>query len=526
MTIAPDIAERLGRYERVQLRADLSALSDEDREVLDLLIEASRHLDEIFLRQVGGEELAEMRERLRLMGGANAADALAFFDLNFGPWDRLDERAPFVGDTPHPKGAGYYPRDMTKEEFEQWVADHPEDAEAMRSLTTLIRRDGDRLVAIPYRDAFLGPLEFSAKSLKGAAATTGNASLARFLELRAEAFLTDDYYESDLAWMDVDAPVEITIGPYETYEDELFGYKAAFESFVTVALPEESTALSRFKEELPWLERNLPIPDEHKNLNRGTESPIRVADAVFTSGEAHSGVATLAFNLPNDERVREAKGSKKVLLKNHIQAKYNAMLVPIAQRVLAPGDAANVSFDAFFAEVLHHELAHGLGPGRIVKDGRETEVRLELREHYATIEEAKADVLGVYNIFALIDRGLIEPEMGTALEPTYVAGLFRSARFGLDEAHGQGVVAQFNYLLEKGALEVSDSGEFRVVPELFADGLRDLLTDLLMLQAEGDFEATAAFLERYGKATPALRSAVDRLSDVPVDIFPVYEAAG
>jgi len=325
--------------------------------------------------------------------------------------------------------------------------------------------------------------------------------------------------------MDLDAPVEVTIGPYEIYEDSLFGYKAAFEAFVTVNLPDQSAALERYKALLPSLERNLPIPDEHKNFGRGSESPIRVVDVLFTGGDTKAGVQTLAFNLPNDERVREEKGSKKVLLRNVMRAKYDSILTPIAERVLVPEDRDRISFDAYFNQVLQHELAHGLGPGNITVDGRETEVRLELKELYSTLEEAKADVMGVYSILHLVEEGEMDAEILETLEPTYVAGLFRSARFGLHEAHGRGVVSQFNYLLEKGALEVTDEGHFRTVTEVFPGAIEELLNEMLMLQARGDYDGTSAFLNKYGVATPALEGAIDKLHDVPVDIRPIYPDA-
>lgn len=522
MTIAPDIEDRLAQFSPTELEADLSALSSEDREVLALLIDAARLMDRIFLRQVWTGN-PEMAEDLEALSGPLAATAREYFRINFGPWDRLADMEPFLGDMPHPEGAGYYPVDMSREEFKEWVDAHPESEEAFRSLYTVIRRTGDGgLTAVPYSEAYSEWLEPAAELLRRAAEVTSHESLARFLRLRADAFSTDDYYESDLAWMDLDAPVEVTIGPYETYEDDLFGYKAAFEAFVTVTLPEESAALTRYKEELPWLERNLPIPDHHKNLDRGTESPIRVVDEVFTGGDTKAGVQTLAFNLPNDERVREVKGSKKVLLRNIMRAKYDKILVPIAARTLASEQVDRVDFDAYFNFILHHELSHGLGPGKIEVDGRETEVRFELKELYSTIEEAKADVLGVYNILALVERGVMPASLLDHLEPTYVAGLFRSARFGLGEAHGQGVVSQFNYLLEQGALEVDETGRFRAVSERFPGAIRELARELLMLQARGDYEGTARFLEAYGRATPELSRAIDRLSEVPVDVRPVY----
>ena len=523
LRVAGDVEERLARFAPTELTVDLAGLPASERQALEHLLEAARPMDEIFLRQVwrGNPEL-----RARLAAGDYDDAVRAYFELNFGPWDRLDEMEPFVGDHPHPPGAGYYPEDLTAAELEAWIDAHPEDAEALTSLTTLVTRDdAGGLVAVPYSEAFAEWLEPAAESLRRAAAATGNESLRRFLELRAAAFATDDYYESDLAWMDLDSPVEVTIGPYETYEDSLMGYKAAFECFLTVALPDDSAALDRFKAELPWLERNLPIPDEHKNFDRGTDSPIRVVDVVFTAGDTKAGVQTLAFNLPNDERVREAKGSKKVLLKNVIRAKYDQILVPIAERVLTGEAAARVDFDAYFSEILHHELSHGLGPGKITVDGRETEVRLELKELYSTMEEAKADVTGVYNIFALADRGLVGEEITSTIEATYVAGLFRSARFGLHEAHGRGVVSQFNYLLEKGALAIDDEGRFRPVSERFREAIGEITAELLMLQATGDYDGTAAFLDRYGRATPEIEAAIARLDEVPVDVRPIYPMA-
>jgi len=524
LEVVSNIAERLARFEPTELVADLSNLSQEERQVLEILVEAARFMDEIFLRQVW-QGNPELHAALQGAEGSEMEATRTYFDISFGPWDRLEEMEPFLGTRSHPPGAGYYPEDMDPEEFEGWIAEHPEDEEAFTSEFTVIRRQDGGLVAVPYAQEYRQWLEPAIAKLRQAAEATDNASLESFLSLRADAFENDDYYDSDVAWMDLDSPVEVTIGPYETYEDSLFGYKAAYEAFVTVALSAESEALEGFKLELPWLELNLPIPDEHKNLDRGTESPIRVVDVLFVAGDTKAGVQTLAFNLPNDERVREAKGSKKVMLRNILRAKFDKILVPIAERVLAPEDLARVSFDAFFNESLHHELSHGLGPGLINIDGRDTEVRLELKELYSTMEEAKADVMGIYNILALIDKGVMPKELRESLEATYVAGLFRAARFGVHEAHGQGVVSQFNYLLEKGALVVDSEGRFHALSEEFPAAIETLLNEMLMLQATGDYEGTARFLETYGKATEPLLKAIGRLDDVPVDIRPSFPQA-
>jgi hypothetical protein len=524
LAIAPDVEARLARLAPAEIAADLDGLPESERRALVEILAAAREMDPIFRRQVSADNPAIERELARGQGTLLEA-ARRLFYLMQGPWDRIDADAPFIGTEPKPPGAGFYPEDLTKEELEAWIAAHPEDRAAFVSERTVIVREGDRLRAVPYPEAYRENLVRAAQRLRIAAEMTANESLKRFLVTRAGAFLSNEYTESDMAWMDLDAPVEVTIGPYETYEDALFGYKAAFEAFVTIALPEESKALARYKEQLPWLERNLPIPDEQKNLKRGTESPIRVVDVVFTSGDANRGVKTIAFNLPNDEKVREAKGSKKVLLRNVIRAKYERMLVPIAERTLAADDAKRVSFEAFFDEVLHHELSHGLGPGNIVKDGKPTEVRLELQELYSTLEEAKADVMGIYNILALVERGEMPKELRASLDPTYVAGLFRSARFGIHEAHGQGVVAQFNFLLEKGALAIDAEGRYRTVPAKFPGAIRDLLREMLTLQATGDYAGTKRFLERYGRPTPPLEAAIERLEDLPVDLDARYDQA-
>ncbi|MEX1310135.1 MAG: peptidase, partial [Candidatus Sulfomarinibacteraceae bacterium] len=418
-----------------------------------------------------------------------------------------------------------YPEDMTEQEFNAWLEEHPDDRDAFTSLHTLVRRDGDRLVAVPYSEAFAEPLGRAAKALRAAAAATDNDSLRRFLELRAAAFATDDYYESDMAWMDLDSDIEVVIGPYETYEDSLFGYKAAFECFICVAQPEDSARLAVFKSELPFLEANLPIPDEHKNLDRGAESPIRVVDELYATGDTRAGVQTIAFNLPNDERVREAKGSKKVLLKNVMKAKYDGILVPIAEAVLPADEVDRVSFEAFFQFTLHHELSHGIGPGQIEVDGRATEVRLELKDLYSAFEEAKADVLGVYDIYALVEKGIMDPAILDSLPWTYTAGIFRTTRFGVAEAHGLGMVLQTNFLMEKGAVEITEEGKFRPVPEVFEAAFRELAHELLMIQALGDYDAAVAFAETYGDVNPAMSSAIDSLTTIPVDIDPRFTFA-
>ncbi len=524
LAVRDDIVELRAQFVPQTLTAEIGHLSEGDQEALRHLVAAAEAMDEIFFVQAWAEN-PEFASEVGALDGPNASAARDYYRIMVGPWDRLDHHKPFLGDRPHPPGAGYYPEDLTEAEFTAWIEAHPEDREAFTSLHTLIRRDGDALVAVPYREVFAASLERAATAMRAAAAATDNESLRTFLELRADAFATGDYYESDMAWMDLDSAIEVVIGPYETYEDSLFGYKAAFECFLCVAQPEDSARLEIFKSELPFLEKNLPIPDEHKNLDRGAESPIRVVDELLATGDTRSGVQTIAFNLPNDERVREAKGSKKVLLKNVMQAKYEGILVPIAQAVMPADEVERVSFEAFFQFTLHHELSHGIGPGQITVDGRSTEVRLELKELYSAFEEAKADVLGVYDIYGLVEKGVMEPEILESLPWTYTAGIFRTTRFGVAEAHGLGMVFQTNYLLEKGAVEVTPEGKFRPVPELFEETFRGLAHELLMIQAAGDYDGALAFVDKYGAVHPAMVTAIEALAAIPVDIDPNYPFA-
>jgi hypothetical protein len=528
LKIAPDIKARRAQFIQQSLDAETTKLSAADMKALDHLVRAAKVIDAIFLRQAW-EGNPAFAPRVAALTGADAQAAKDYYRIMAGPWDRLKAFEPFLGNAPHPRGAGFYPEDMTKEEFEKHLVANPDDRGAFTSTTTVIRRQGGKLVAVPYSREYKDLLEKAAVELRAAAAATSNQSLKKFLKLRANAFSSDDYYASDLAWMDLDSPIEVVIGPYETYEDDLFGYKAAFEAFVCVTEPSDSKQLANYKQELPFLESRLPIPDQYKNSKRGTESPIRVADEVITAGDARAGVQTLAFNLPNDERVREAKGSKKVLLKNMMRAKYDGILTAIGARTLAKGENAHLDFASYFHETLFHELSHGLGPVRIKVGGRDTTVRLELKELYPAIEEAKADVLAVYNLAVLTQsdrnpRGVVPVRVVEPLPWTYLAGLFRAARFGTTEAHGLGVVIQTNYLLAKGAIAVTPDGRFEPVLSKFAGGIKDLAHDLLMIEAQGSYTGARDLVRKYGKVPAPMAKLLASLKDLPVDVDPVFAA--
>jgi hypothetical protein len=526
---APDIPDRLQKLARTPIDYDRTLLDQKETQVVGKLIEASRFMNDIFLFQVSEKNPALRGRVVEAMehGDSTARWALALFDVHKGPWDRLKQNEPFIGKDPKPPGAGFYPADMTKEEFERWVAAHPQDKETFEGLFTVIRRQNESLVAIPYSKAYREALEPSAQKLREAAALTGNASLRDYLNKRADAFLSDDYYASDVAWMDLDSEVEVVIGPYEVYEDGLFNYKAAFESFVTARDRAESEKLAVYAKHLPDMERNLPIPDRHKNLKRKFESPIRVVQEIYAAGDARSGVQTSAFNLPNDERVREAKGSKKVLLKNVMDAKFRQSGLPIAERTLAPEELGKVSFAAYFNHTLFHELAHGLGPGIITgPGGKRVDSRLLLKETYSTIEECKADVAGLWNVLLALDRKWLAGFGEAQLFSTYNGLMFRSMRFGIDEAHGQGTAIQWNWFREKGAITPASNDRFRTDAARFREAIRSLANELLMIEATGDYPRSKGLLEKYGRSTPEIESAIARLSDIPVDIAPVFVAAG
>jgi len=521
LPIAPDLDARLAAYVPTDLDVDPGGLDATQVAVLEKLVAAAKVMDELFTEQAT-PCYRELAARLAELPADRQEGVRRYFAINYGPWDRRFDREPFLGTWPHPDGANFYPTDLTPEEKER-IAD---PTAGLDGLFSVVRRDrADRLIAIPYSQHHAEGLARAAVLLREAAALTGNASLRAFLESRADAFLSDDYYASDMLWMDLDSTVEVTIGPYETYEDGLFGYKAAFEAFVTVTDPEQTARLTNFKDELPWLESRLPIPDEHKNLDRGSESPIRVVDLVYAGGDTRAGIQTIAFNLPNDERVREAKGSKKVLLRNMMNAKFERILVPIARTLVMPDQLGDLSADSFFLHTLWHEMSHGLGPGRIVLDGRETEVRLELKDHYSALEETKADAMGEWTIFELhaAGRDYFPARIVEQQATTYLAGLFRSVRFGIGEAHGQANAIQFNYLLEREALVWHEAEErFSVDVDRFVAGIGELVAEVCLLEARGDYDGTAAFIARYAVMPDVLRRALEKLADIPVDVEPVF----
>ena len=541
---APAIPDRAqlktmtARFAPTPLRVDLSGLSAGDRQALEKLVEAAKIVNTIFMQQFWSGDLATyhaLQQDKTPLGSAR----LDYFWINKGPWSEIDEYAAFLPDVPARKlpGANFYPENMTKDEFETWVKTlSPEQKEQAEGFFTVIRRGADgKLKTIPYSDEYKSDLASAGKLLREAAALTDNGSLKKFLTARADAFVSNNYYESDMAWMDLDAPVDVTYGPYETYQDELFGYKAAFEAYINVRDDKESARLGFLGSHLQDIENNLPEDPQYRVAKLGASAPIRVVNDVFSAGDGAHGVQTAAYNLPNDDKVVQQKGSKRVMLKNVQEAKFKATLVPISKIVLVPAAQKDLSFELFFTHIVAHELCHGLGPHQITIGGRETNPRMELKEQYSALEEAKADVTGLFALQFLMtqaDAGKLDAPMAHGAEAerqlytTYLASSFRTMRFGLQDAHARGQAMQFNYFLDQGAFTANADGTFGVDVAKMKEAVKSLDGKLLTLEATGDYAGAKDWMGKMGILRPETKQALARLKSVPTDIAPIFETPG
>ncbi|MGB5104720.1 MAG: hypothetical protein WBO04_15570 [Steroidobacteraceae bacterium] len=503
----PLVPARPEIYAPVTLTADLSGLSAQERTMVSLFIDAAAIMDELFWQQ------AYPGDRKALLEGLKDPAVRRFAEVNYGPWDRLEGNAPFVpGVGAKPPGAGFYPLDMSKEEFER------ANLERSRSEYTVLRRDAKgALAVVPYSVEWREPLARVAALLERSAGLAEDAGLRNYLGLRAKALLTDDYRASDVAWLDMkDNRIDVVIGPIETYEDKLYGYKAAFEAYVLVKDMEWSRRLARYAAMLPELQRGLPVPDAYKAETPGTDSDLNAYDVIYYAGDCNAGSKTIAINLPNDEQVQLAKGTRRLQLKNAMRAKFDAIMVPIAGELIAPEQRKHVTFDAFFADTMFHEVAHGLGIKNTLKGGT---VRDALKELGSGIEEGKADVLGLYMITRLHEQG----EVAGSLEDyytTFLAGIFRSVRFGAASAHGEANMVRFNYFADRGAFSRDAQGYYRVDMAAMRKAVDDLAGLLLKLQGDGDYEGVRKLVAELGVIRPQLRSDLDRLASrrIPVDV--------
>ena len=503
-----DVTKAIDQYAVVDLTTDLSQLTEKQRQMLPLLMEAGKIMDNCFWYEAYGP-------RKKFLESLKKASTRRFVKINYGPWDRLDGNAPFVdGVGAKPLGANFYPADMTKAEFEA------ADLSGKDSLYTFIRRDeSGKLKVVPYREQFKKQMQSAAKLLRQAAELAEDAGLQRYLVLRAEALLTDDYQPSDMAWLDMhDNTIDVVIGPIENYEDKLYGYKTAHECFVLIKDKAWSARLAKYSKFLPDLQKTLPVPDKYKLEEPGTDTELNAYDVIYYAGDCNAGSKTIAINLPNDEQVQLKKGTRRLQLKIAMRAKFEKILIPIADELIADDQRNHVTFDAFFSNTMFHEVAHGLGIKNTI-DGRGS-VRTTLKEHAGAIEEGKADILGLHMINQLHERG----ELKTDLQDYYVtfmAGIFRSVRFGASSAHGKANMIRFNFFRDAGAFERLPNGKYRVNVERFREATRDLSSVLLQLQGDGDYPGAASLVKTKGVIGPQLQSELDKLTEkgIPVDVI-------
>ena len=537
---AAQLTAMSARYAPVALTADVTHLSAGDRQAIAKLVEAAKLVDVLQLRQrwSGNEALwAALKKDKSKLGQAR----LNYFWINKGPWSVLDAHASFmpasyagIAIPAHkPEAGNFYPQGATKASLETWMNGlSPEDKQQAQWFFTTIRAGQDgKYQTVKYSDEYKVELKQLAKLLDEAAAATDNASLKKFLTLRAKAFLDNDYLPSDFAWMDLDSPVDITIGPYETYNDELFGYKAAFEAYVNIRDQAETQKLNFFAKHMQELEDNLPLDAQYRNPKVGALAPMVVVNQVYGAGDGNMAVQTAAYNLPNDERIISARGSKRVMLKNVQEAKFKATLTPISKLVLTPEAQQDVDFNSFFTHILAHEIMHGLGPHATTVDGKPSTPRQDLKEAYSTIEEAKADITGLFALRYMMDKGQLNDTLGQGeaaerkLYNTFLASGFRTLHFGLTDSHARGMAIQMNYILDKGGFVSLGDGRFGVDFGKIKQAVIDLDREFLTIEATGDYARAQAMMAKYVVIRPEVQVALDKMKAVPNDIRPEFVTA-
>ncbi|WP_299338102.1 Zn-dependent hydrolase [uncultured Psychroserpens sp.] len=508
--VQSDMEKNLNKYVSFKLTADVNKLTEKERQMIPILIEAANKMNELFWYESYGN-------KAELMSSISDEDTKKFVEINYGPWDRLNGNAPFVeGVGEKPKGANFYPKDMTKEEFEA------ADIENKSSIYNFVRRDEKgKLYSIPYHKQFESQVIEVSELLMKASALAEDKGLKTYLDLRAKALLDDNYQPSDLAWMDMKTnTLDIVIGPIETYEDQLFGNKAAHEGYVLIKDQEWSQRLAKFSAYLPELQVGLPVDDAYKKETPGTDSDLNAYDVVYYAGDCNSGSKTIAINLPNDEEVQLQKGTRRLQLKNAMRAKFDKILVPISDVLIDESQRKHITFDAFFSNTMFHEVAHGLGIKNTI-NGKGT-VRTALKEHASALEEGKADILGLYMIQQLNAKGELTDDLKDNMV-TFMAGIFRSVRFGASSAHGKANMIRFNFFKEKGAFSRNEDGTYKVDFDKMEAAMKDMSNLILTLQGNGDYDGVAQLVAEKGIISPELQSDLDRLSEASIPVDVVFE---
>jgi hypothetical protein len=520
--VVPDLDQRLAKFRRVEMPFHSAGLTAREQKMVEKLVDASRYLEEIFWRQTDPDGLT-LYQSLSASKDPQDEKLRRYLWINASRFDLLDGNKPFVGTDPMPLGRGFYPQGLTRAQIEQYVKDHPEKKTELYSTMTVVRWHGDQLEGLPYHIAYRSFLEPAAGDLREAATLSDDAAFSNFLRLRADALLTDDYYQSDLAWLDLKDPkFDVIFAPYETYDDTLLGVKASYGAAVLVRNAEESKKLTLFQRYVADVQDALPLAAEDRPSKHGLETPMEVMDAPYRAGDLRHGYQAVADNLPNDPRVHELKGSKKIFFKNFMDARVNYVILPVAKFVMRPEQAAKASADGYMLTTIMHEMAHGLGPAFARTPSGKVDIREAIGPTFSGLEEAKADVVGLFGLKWLIDHGVLPKEKLEECYASYVAGIFRTVRFGVAEAHSRGEMMEFNYLSERGAIKRESSGRYVIDYALMPTALADLAKELLEIEATGDRQRADNWFKKYGAMPPDLQADLKSASSLPVDIDPVF----
>jgi hypothetical protein len=522
LEVVPDLDQRLGKFRQVRMPFHSDGLTARERELVEKLVDASRYLEEIYWRQSDPEALSLYQS---LSGNTHPKDEKLrrYLWINASRFDLIDENKPFVGTRPMPPGRGFYPESLTRQQVDDFVKAHPEKKAEIYSSTNLVRWHGDQLLGVPYHIAYRSFLEPAARDLREAASLSADPAFADFLRLRARALLDDDYFPSDLAWLDLKNPkFDIIFAPYETYLDDLLGVKASYGAAVLVRNEEESRKLEMFQKYVPDIQDALPLAPEDRPSKRGLQSPMEVMDAPYRGGDLRHGYQAVADNLPNDPRVHEQKGSKKIFFKNFMDARVEYIILPLARYVMPPEQAAMASGEGYLLATIMHEISHGLGPAYARTAAGKVDIREAIGPVYGGLEEAKADVVGMFGMQWLVEHGALPKDKLEEYYASYVAGIFRTIRFGTGEAHGQAEMMEFNYLSERGAIQRESSGKYAIDDRAMPGALADLAKELLQIEATGDRSRAENWFRKYDVMPAELTAALRTASQVPVDLDPIF----
>jgi hypothetical protein len=524
LVVVPDLAKRVAQFRRVRMPYDSTGLTSRDKQMIEKLVDAAGLLDCIYWRQSDPDGL---KLYLSLANSKNPKDVLLreYLKINGSRFDLIDDQKPFVGTQPMPPGHGFFPEGLTREQFDAYVTAHPGQKSALYDPWGIVRRNGDALEAVPYHVAYAEFLQPMAKDLKDAAALSDDPAFAKFLNLRADALLSDDYYPSDIAWLDLENPkFDVIFAPYETYLDDLLGVKTSYGASILIRNEAESKRLAIFQKYVPDLQESLPLAKEDLPSKRGKQSPMEVMDGVYRSGDLLHGYQAVADNLPNDPRIHEEKGSKKIFWKNFMDARVNYIILPLARRLMPPDQASMASGEGYLTDTLMHEISHGLGPAYARTAAGKTDIREAIGPQYSALEEAKADVVGEVGMKWLVDRGAFPKAKQDAVYASYVAGIFRTVRFGIAEAHGAAEMMEFSYLVEQGAIHRNPTTKLYIIDfAKMPDAIASLAKELLEQEATGDRARAENWFKKYAVMPPELTAALKKSSDIPVDVDPDFD---